>query len=55
MGAQNMKTGVDALGIAENESGRVKRENGSRRPQYRQKRVQAGKKMKNGTRRPRYS
>jgi hypothetical protein len=34
-GAQNMKTGPDALGIAENESGRAKHENRTRRPRYR--------------------
>jgi hypothetical protein len=28
-GAQNMKTGPDALGTAENESGSVKHENGT--------------------------
>jgi hypothetical protein len=28
-GGQNMKTGTDAHGIAENESGRVKHENGT--------------------------
>jgi hypothetical protein len=42
-GAQNMKTEVDALGIAENESGRSKHENGTRRPRYRRKRVRARK------------
>jgi hypothetical protein len=36
-GAQNMKTGPDALGNVENESGRGKHENGTRRPRYRQK------------------
>jgi hypothetical protein len=34
-GAQNMKTGPDALGTAENESDRAKHENGTRRPGYR--------------------
>jgi hypothetical protein len=38
-GAQNMKTGDDALGIAKNESGSAKHENGARCPRYRQKRV----------------
>jgi hypothetical protein len=42
-GAQNMKTGPDALCIAENVSGSAKYENGTRRPQYRQKRVRARK------------
>jgi hypothetical protein len=32
-----MKTGADALGIVENESGSAKHENGTRRPQYRPK------------------
>jgi hypothetical protein len=32
--AQNMKTRVDALGTAENESRRTKHENGTRRPWY---------------------
>jgi hypothetical protein len=31
-GAQNMKTGVDALGTAENESGSAKHKNGDQRP-----------------------
>jgi hypothetical protein len=35
--AQNIKTGPDALGTAENESGRAKVENGTRRPRYRRK------------------
>jgi hypothetical protein len=39
LGAQNMKMGPDALGIAENESGSVKLEIGTRRPPYRRKRV----------------
>jgi hypothetical protein len=34
-----MKTGHDALGTAENESGRVKHQNGTGRPRYRRKRV----------------
>jgi hypothetical protein len=55
-GAQNMKTGLDALGIAKNmktgpdtlstavyESGRVKLENGTRRPQKRRKQVRERK------------
>jgi hypothetical protein len=33
-GAQNIKTGPDALGIAENMSGSRKHENGTRRPWY---------------------
>jgi hypothetical protein len=32
-----MKTVVDALGCAENDSGSAKHENGTRRPRYRQK------------------
>jgi hypothetical protein len=32
-GAQNMKMGPDVLGTAEKDSGRAKRENGTRRPQ----------------------
>jgi hypothetical protein len=63
-GAQNMKTGPDALGTVENESGSVKNENGTQRPRYHQKRVLARKirkrdpppryrrKRKNETRRP---
>jgi hypothetical protein len=35
--AQNMKKGPDALDTAENESGSVKQENGTRRPRYSQK------------------
>jgi hypothetical protein len=42
-GAQNMKTGLDALGTAENESGRAKHENETRRPWYRRKRVRERK------------
>jgi hypothetical protein len=61
-GAQNMKTGPDALGTAEiefgrqnmkmrphalgtagNESGSAKKENCTRRPRYRRKRVRARK------------
>jgi hypothetical protein len=45
-GAQNMKKGLDALGTAENESGRVKQENGTRHPRYRPKRVQERKTRK---------
>jgi hypothetical protein len=36
-GAQNMKTRTDALNTAENEYGRAKYENGTRRPRYRRK------------------
>jgi hypothetical protein len=32
-----MKTGIDALGTAENMSGSAKHENGTRRPPHRQK------------------
>jgi hypothetical protein len=42
-GAQNMKTGPDAVGTAENEYGDAKQENGTRRPQKRRKRVRARK------------
>jgi hypothetical protein len=38
-GAQNIKTGSQALGTAENEFGNEKHENGTRRPQYRRKYV----------------
>jgi hypothetical protein len=34
-GAQNMKTGPDAIGTAENEFGSAKHEDGTRRPRYR--------------------
>jgi hypothetical protein len=37
LGAQNMKTGPDALCTAENESRSVKHENRTRRPRYRRK------------------
>jgi hypothetical protein len=40
---QNMKTGLDALGIAENESGSAKHENGTSRRRYCRKRVQERK------------
>jgi hypothetical protein len=46
LGAQNMKTGPDALGTAENESGQEKQENGTRRPRYRRKRLQERKTRK---------
>jgi hypothetical protein len=42
-GVQNMKTGHDALGNAENESGRAKHENVRRRLRYRRKRVRTPK------------
>jgi hypothetical protein len=42
-GAKNMKTGTDALSIAENVFGHVKHENGTRRPRYRRKRVREWK------------
>jgi hypothetical protein len=45
-GAQNMKTGPDALGTVENESGSVKKENEIQRPRYRRKRVRARKNIK---------
>jgi hypothetical protein len=34
-----MKTGLDALGTTQNESGSAKYENGTRRPRFRRKRV----------------
>jgi hypothetical protein len=37
LGAQSIKTGLDALDIAQNESGNVKNEYGTRRPWYRRK------------------
>jgi hypothetical protein len=46
MGAQNMKTGPDALGTAENEYGSIKYENGTRRPGYHRKRVRGCKTLK---------
>jgi hypothetical protein len=45
-GAQDMKTGPDALGTAENESGSAKHENGTRLPRHRRKRVRANKTRK---------
>jgi hypothetical protein len=41
-----LKMGPNALVSAENESGRVKRENGTRRPPYRRKRVRERKTRK---------
>jgi hypothetical protein len=41
-----MKTGPDALGTAENESGIAKHENGTRRPRNPRKRVQERKTWK---------
>jgi hypothetical protein len=52
-GAQNMITGPDTHGTAENESEQAKHENGTGWPQYRQKRERK-RKHKKGTRRPRY-
>jgi hypothetical protein len=46
MGVQKRKTGPAALGTAENESGRVKQEQGKRRPRYRRKRVREHKTLK---------
>jgi hypothetical protein len=46
-GAQDLKTGHDALGIAGKDSGRSKHEIKSRRPRYRRKRVREGN-MKSG-------
>jgi hypothetical protein len=45
-GAQSMKTGPDALGTAENVSGRAEHENGISRPHYRRKLVRARKTLK---------
>jgi hypothetical protein len=42
-GTQNNKMGPDALGTAENESGKAKHENETRRPRYRRKRVRERK------------
>jgi hypothetical protein len=43
-GAQNMKTGPDALGTVENETWSAKYENGTRRRRYRRKGVKERKK-----------
>jgi hypothetical protein len=43
-----MKTGHDALGIDENESGSVKHEKGTQRPQYRLKTSPGVQNMKKG-------
>jgi hypothetical protein len=48
LGAQNMKTGPDARGIAEDVSGSAKHKNGTRRPRYRRKRVGRAKHKKLG-------
>jgi hypothetical protein len=45
-GAQNMKTGPDALGASENESGRAKHENGTRRTWHRRKQIRKRKILK---------
>jgi hypothetical protein len=45
-GAQNTKTGPDALGNAENESGSAKHENVTRHLRFRRKRIRARKKRK---------
>jgi hypothetical protein len=45
-GAQNVKTGPDALGTAENMFGSEKHENEKVHPRYRRKRVQARKTRK---------
>jgi hypothetical protein len=45
-GAQNIKSGSDALVIAENESGSAKHENETRRPRYRRNRVLERKTLK---------
>jgi hypothetical protein len=45
-GAQKMKTGPDARGIVENESGSAKHENGTRRPRKRRKQVREHKTRK---------
>jgi hypothetical protein len=43
LGAQNKKTGLDALGTAENESESSKHAMETRRPRYRRKRVRERK------------
>jgi uncharacterized protein YjbJ (UPF0337 family) len=53
-GAQNMKTGPDVLGSAENEFGSAKHDNGTRALGTAEK-VFGGAKHENGTRQPRYS
>jgi hypothetical protein len=45
-GVQNTKTGRDSLGTAENESGRAKHEEQTRRPRYRRKLVRERKTLK---------
>jgi hypothetical protein len=45
-GAQNLKTGPDAVGTAEYEFGRVKHENETRRPRYRRKMSPRAQNMK---------
>jgi hypothetical protein len=52
MSAQNVKKGPDALGTAENGSGRAKLKNGTSHPRYRRKLVRESR-HENGTRRPR--
>jgi hypothetical protein len=54
LGVQNMKTGPDDFGTAENVSGSAKQENMNRRRQYRQNRVSERKTRENRTRHPRY-
>jgi hypothetical protein len=44
-----MKSRPDAFGTAENEFGKVKHEKATRRPRYRQKRVQERTKHENST------
>jgi hypothetical protein len=51
--AQNMKTGYDALGTAENESGRAEHENGPDALDTAEN-ESGNTKHENGTRRPRY-
>jgi hypothetical protein len=45
-GTQNMKTETDALGTTENDFGRAKHENGTRRTQHRRQRVRERKTWK---------
>jgi hypothetical protein len=53
MGEQNMITGPNAVGTAENENGRAKHDVGTRRTRHRRNEFERAK-YENGTRRPRY-
>jgi hypothetical protein len=52
--AQNMKTEPDALGIAKNELGSTKQQDGTRRPSTPTKMESGSAKHEDGTRRPWY-